>query len=93
MKFNGIIEQQAADYRAVLARAKPGSAQHRDALTITLLAYLCAKSDENGAAIEAIGNNPLLDFGRRNKVLLSTISLTGAAGTIVGLLAAFTPAI
>ena len=93
MKFNGIIEQQAADYKEILARATPGTAKHRDALTITLLAYLCAKSDENGARIEAIGSNPILEFGRRNKVLLSTISLTGVAGTIVGLLAALTPAI
>ena len=82
MKFNGMIEQQAEEYREALSQATPGTDVHRNALTITLLAYLCAKSDENGEKLDAIRANPLLEFGRKNKALLAGIGAIGG-GTII----------
>ena len=81
MKFNGMIEQQAEEYREALSQATPGTDVHRNALTITLLAYLCAKSDENGEKLDAIRANPLLDFGRKNKALLAGIPVV--SGSII----------
>ena len=81
MKFNGIIEQNVAEYKETLAHATPGTQTHHDALVVSLLGYLCQKSDENGEKLDAIRANPLLDFGRKNKALLAGIPVV--SGSII----------